>query len=291
MTYSVKEESRKDGIPVNLYLFEGDLDASLGFDAGTLGPFAFTNADGPITRDGITYEPWPVIHSDVVMTTGRDRRDITIDLAKGTELDALFNAYPPSQPVRVVIFRGHVTDSPTASNYPVEWSGTINGVNYPENGLQLTCEPTSGALQRPGLNRNYQLACPYALYSSQCGADRASLLITRTVSAVSGNRISLGGSITTPRGVAGFRGGTVEWTRAGGLREIATISNVPAGGLSIEVRGLLRGLTASMTVSIVPGCNRTMDHCSAIHSNIQNFGGQPFIPLENPNASTSSIFY
>lgn len=291
MTYSVKEESRKDGIPVNLYLFEGDLDASLGFDAGTLGPFAFTNAEQSITRDSITYEPWPITHSDVVLTTGQDRRNITVDLAKGTELDALFNAYPPSQPVRLVIFRGHADDSPTEANFPVEWTGTIAGVNYPENAIQFTCEPTASAMQRPGLNRNYQLACPYALYSAPCGADRAARIITRTASAVSGTVISLGAPITTPRGVGGFKGGTVEWTRVGGLREIVTIASVAGDGLSITVRGLLRGLTASMGITIVPGCNRTMDHCAAIHSNIQNFGGQPFIPLENPNASTSSIFY
>lgn len=290
MTYSTKEESRNEGNPVILYLFEGDLDASLGFDAGVLGPFAFTNADAAITRDSITYQPWPIQHGEVVLTTGQDRRNITVDLAKGTELDALFNAYPPSQPVRLVIFRGHADDSPTVGNFPVEWTGTISGVNYPENALQLTCEPTSSAMQRPGLNRNYQLSCPFALYGQDCRADKGAVTGTRVVTAVSGSVVSVS-PITTAVGVDGYKGGTIEWTRTDGLREIATIVSVDAPGTSITVRGLLRGLTNGMTISIAPGCNRTMTHCEDLHSNILNFGGQPFIPLENPNASTSSIFY
>lgn len=290
MTYSVKEESRNDGNPVNLYLFEGDLDASLGFDAGTLGPFAYTNADAAITRDGITYNPWPINHGEIVLTTGQDRRNITVDLAKGTDLDALFNAYPPSQPVRLVIFRGHADDSPTVGNFPIEWTGTVAGVNYPENTIQFTCEPTASAMQRPGLSRNYQLTCPFALYGEDCRANKAARTLSRSASAVSGQVVTLGSALSGPRGVAGFKGGAVEWTHSGGLREIATIVDVDGTGFLVTCRGLLRGLVSGRSLSISHGCNRTMDHCSAIHSNIHNYGGQPFIPLENP-LSTTSIFY
>lgn len=290
MPYSTFEDSRFDGKPVNLYFFEGSLDASLGFDAGVLGPFAFTDADIAITLDSVVYAPWPITHGDIEVSGTEDKRSLTVDLARGTSLDALFNAYPPSQPVRLLIRRGHIGDTVTLSNFPIEWSGQISGVSYPENKLQLVCEPTSVTMQRPGLRRNYQLGCPLPLYGGECRASKASASQSRTASAVSGNQITIGSAVTTPRGVTGFIGGTVEWLRGDGLREIATILTINVAGTIITVRGAVRGLTSGMTVSLAAGCNRTMDHCSGIHANIHNYGGQPFIPLENP-LSQSSIFY
>jgi hypothetical protein len=285
MSYSIFESSRKDGRPVYLYKFAGSDPAF-----GPLGPYCFTNAEDSITRDSLTYDPWPVQHGEVVQSGTLDKKSLEISLARGTELDGLFSAYPPSQVVNAFIFKGHLGDTPSTLTYLAEWSGQVRGVNYEENELRLTIEPISTSMRRPGLRRNYQLGCPHALYGEECRANKSIRTQTRSVVSVSGKNVTLSSSVTTPRGVGAFKGGLVQWTRPGGEIEVATIASINAGGTVLTLRGIIRELSGGTSLAIAPGCNRTMDHCIAIHGNIANFGGQPGIPLVNP-ISTTSIFY
>jgi hypothetical protein len=286
MSFAGFETSRKDGRPVFLYQFVGSNPSM-----GAIGPHAFTTAEDPIVRSGVTYLPWPVKHGEVIMSGTLDKKTLEIVLARGTALDGLFSAYPPSQVINAFIFKGHLGDTPSPTTYIAEWSGQVRGVNYDEgNELRLTVEPVSTSMQRPGLRRNYQLGCPHALYGEECQASKAARIQNRTVTIVSPAHININAAVTTVRGVGAYVGGTVQWTRTDGVVEIATIAAMHESGAYMRLKGTMRGLTAGMAVQIAPGCNRTMDHCLNIHNNIRNFGGQPSIPLQNPISSTSNFY-
>jgi hypothetical protein len=76
-----------------------------------------------------------------------------------------------------------------------------------------------------------------------------------------------------------FTGGLVSWTGPHGVENVSVIS---VSGDKLTLSASTRGMTTATDVAVSLGCNRTLAHCEMLHNNVQNFGGQPYIPLENP---------
>ena len=296
MSYDYLESSRYSGTPVKLYLIRGALNDET---TETIGPWGFNNGETPINRvigkkpNGadhiLTFEPWPIANTTISHDGTLDKSDVTITMARGSPIDDVFLAYPPSQVVNLTIFEGHMTDTPTEANFPAIWMGRILSSSYTEsNEIELSCQPVSTSLRRPGLRRNYQTGCPHVLYGTECGANRAAATVSRTIESIARNQINFTGVLsTTPER---YIGGLVEWINSvTGGRELRTISAIPANARGVVVRGLIRGLAAGATISVIRGCNRQMSGCNQ-HSNIVNYGGQPFIPLENPLSSKNQFY-
>lgn len=265
----------------------GRVQAGRAFNGGDLGTFAFCDGETAITRAGITYEPWTIKHNAISNSGTLDKSDIEITMARGSDLDDLFVAFPPAQVMNVTIFEGHAGSEPTRSNFPAAWVGRMIGATYEENELVANCAPVSSMLKTPGLRRNYQIGCPHVLYGEQCRASKRNASYTRTIASIGANRITIDEDITVASGQQ-IAGGLVEWTDAAtGRKEIRTIAR--KNGLNLVIRGMLRGLVVGASVKVSRGCNHRMSGCNGF-SNIRNYGGQPFIPTENP-LSQKSQFY
>lgn len=261
----------------------------------TFGPYAFTNGEHEITRAGVVYRPWPIKHSDIQISGTLDKSDLTITMATGSGLESEFVGFPPSQVINLTIFQGHMDDTPTMVDYPAQWMGRIIAPEFKDNEVSFNCTPVSSSIQRPGLRRNYQLSCPHVLYGPSCRANKRRATVARTVIGVNRNRITLAQAVgSTPAGTAfrpgAYVGGLIEWTSDEGRKEARTIVNLTPEGETIFIRGTNRGLAVGSRVLLSYGCRRTMADCQDLHFNILNFGGQPFIPLENP-LSQKNHFY
>lgn len=265
----------------------GRLRPGFGLEASQFGPFAFCDGEEPITRAGITYVPWPVEVSDITSNGNLDKSDITVTLARGTDLENEFIGFPPSHVVNLILFQGHIGDEPTLVDYPAVWVGRVGAPIFENTTIAFNCVPVSTSIQRPGLRRNYQLSCPHVLYGSQCRASKNAATVTRTVSGISNNTITI--SAALPQAQNKYRGGLLEWT-SGGLTQVRTIVTLSGAGTVLTVRGNLRGMTTGASVKVSLSCNRLQTDCADLHDNILNFGGQPSIPLENPLAQ-KNIFY
>lgn len=265
----------------------GRLSPGRGFASGSFGPYAFTNAETAISRAGITYQPWPIKNSDIHSAGDLDKSDITVSLAMQNALLSEFVAFPPSQVVNLTIFSGHTEDVATLTDYPAVWLGRVIAAEVEDNELRLRCSPVSSSIQRPGLRRNYQLGCPHVLFGPQCGAIKRAATIARTVGSRTSNTVTITAPITVNR--TAYIGGTVEWV-ASGKREVRTITNVSSDGSVLTLRGGTRGLQSGHAISVILGCARTMAACLNIHNNIVNFGGQPFIPRENPLSQKNQYY-
>lgn len=265
----------------------GRLRPGFGFDAGEFGPYAFCDGEEPITRAGITYQPFPISISNITSNGNLDKSDITVTMARGSSFENEFIGYPVSHVVNLIVFQGHLNDAPTLFDYPAIWVGRVGAPGFENDTVTFNCIPVSTSIQRPGLRRNYQLQCPHVLYGPQCRASRNDATVTRTVDAIVGNSVSFTAAL--PLGAAKYRGGLLEWS-ADGHASIRTIVGVGAGNTSVSIRGNFRGLEVGSTIKISLGCNHLQSDCSNLHQNILNFGGQPFIPLENP-LSRKNIFF
>lgn len=282
----------------------GRLVEGRGFDSGRFAEHLLNTGDVDVVRMGKTYTPWALSADDVEVSNTGDDDELTIKLALGSGLDSMFIAGPPSTVVTMTVFYGHVGDDGTVANFPTLWVGKIHGTSFDVNELTLTCRSTRSSMGRVGLRRNYQLGCPFALYSQQCRADKTAATVERTVASVNGTTVTVTANLGTDLSAAilanllarsidphvPYKGGIVEWTTAGGVREVRTVTNVTDSGGTLTIRGLSSSLSPGDTVRVSLGCIRQMGDCFGLHDNIHNFGGQPWIPTSNP-LSTKNQYY
>lgn len=291
--FAAFESSRKKGAPVHLYLFR------LGQTGDVF--FAYTNAPYEITHDdgsGIgpqKYVPEPMTHGAVKSNGDGSRTRVLVRGAFGTELSFTFRQGIPEREIFLVVYVGHEGDPD--EEFVVEWSGRVVGGKQTGTSFEYATESTASDMRRPGLRRNYQRSCPLVLYDGgSCRADKAAA--THNADIVSADRTVLQMPVGWDNGGGpeNFRnGGLLEYTNAAGTRVFRTIRS--AGATSIVINAPVFDLADGDTVSLSFGCNRQTSHCENLHKevgtgrpNINNFGGQPEIPVDNP-LSTKNVFF
>lgn len=269
MSFDQIERDPQRGRPVELYKFVyGDGSGSF---------YAYTNADREITHDGVTFKPIPISRENYRSSGKTEAANMTIKCPLKADLANLFLDYPPTQPVTVTVWQGHLGD--TQQEFLVVWLGRILSTAREGDEAVLSCSSTIISLKRPGLRRNYQYSCPHVLFGDQCKASRPAASTTATVIAITPQGLTLSPGWQGEWPLERFAGGMIRWTGNIGT-EYRTILRVEPSGL-LRFIGPLRSLEAGSQLTIMRGCNHLMDGCNT-HNNINNFGGQPWIPLKNP---------
>ena len=279
MSFSGREESRFFGKPVSLYLFQYGESAS--------SYYGYTDAEHEITFDGKVYQPVPIERGNITASGTQDKITIDISMPVDLPLSELFRVYPPSQVVTLILRQGHVDDPD--QQFLVCFSGRVLSSARKKNESVFSCEPIATSLSRNGLRRNYQYGCPHVLYGTMCRANKAAATTTITPTAASGVTITLPPAWATAAQAQTYIGGMVQWVTATGDTVLRTILQVTGTNVFV-VSGPLANYVAGSPVSMIKGCNHQMTDCSAVHSNIQNFGGQPWIPLKNPIGMRSQYY-
>ena len=278
MTFEAREESIDQGLPASLFLFEW------GSEPDNI--FAYTDVDQPITYNGIQYRPTVIGRAKMESSGGLDNKTLQIDITPNAGIIQFYRDREPSQVVKMTIRQGHVGD-PDAE-FLVVWTGRVIGVEQKSRFARINGEPIATSMRRPGLRRHYQYGCPWALYSTECGANQAAARVLAAVQVVGKNVIEFNSGWEGARPKAKFAGGFIQWTNADdGSLETRTILSVSIGGGGegrdrLALNGRTNGLEESQVVNLYLGCNHQMSDCQALHDNIVNFGGQPWIPQENP---------
>lgn len=271
MSFSQYDESRGSGRLAEIYLFR--------YGLGANDYHAFCDQERTITYAGIDYLPAPIDRGRHKADGGRERRDLSIQMANQNPILNMFLIYPPDYAISVLIRAGHVND-PADEFVPV-WTGTISNVKWGSSGVaELICRPFSAASRQGGLRRHWQLGCPHVLYGSQCRALEIPATTTTSVTNVQNNKVTLPGG-WNPSPVIKYLGGKVTWT-VGANKTRRSILRVEADSRTLVLSGPTIGLLVGSSVDVALGCNRTMDDCLNLHNNIHNYGGDPWIPLVNP---------
>jgi hypothetical protein len=307
MAYGTYEESSDAAAPVELFLFVyGSEDTSF---------IANTDAEVPVTLDGITYAPLPIKRGGIKAMGRPERAEMTLDVPLSAPIADLFRIYPPGRVVTVSIRAGNIAEDGTpalwegGANWPVVWSGRVLEGNRGESKAVLTCEAGSASMKRLGLRRNYQWPCPLALYGSRCRADKVAATTDTTVTVVGTNRITLAAGwrpqkddpdyVADPdadpdadpepvpqvdkHAPSAYVGGLVKWTSAAGVEERGILrAEVDDGNDMLVLTGPALGLAPDDDIAVSLGCPHTLEGCFLVHDNVVNFGGQPFIPSYNP---------
>jgi hypothetical protein len=209
---------------------------------------------------------------------------------KNLPIVQMFSPYPPSFVVTLQIMAGHVG----ASDYETFWSGRVLSVRTGidkgtdnQDDAVFSCEPIATSMGRAGLRGSYSIGCPLVLYGLACGASQSAATVTPIVSANENPFIELPGGWNGSFAQNLFPGGLATWTDAAGVIQVRTIIRVTSS-TEIQLAGDCSTLTAGTHVALAKGCDHLMTGCTD-HANINNYGGQPWIPEVNPLGITNNF--
>lgn len=281
MSFAEHEVSRDRGEPINLVLFR--------YGSGEGDVFAYTDAEQNLPFQGYTYTSIPLDIGEISSSGTLDQSTLSITVPQDSGIADMFRQRPPSTVVTVIIRQGHAND--TDAQFIVGWSGRVTAfeVDGDSDEAAFGCEPISTSMMRTMLRRHWQYGCPLVLYGPQCRADRAASTVTRVAVDVSGAVVSLSAAWESEPRKAKYQGGIAEWTDALGRREVRRILSCDANG-TVNLGNTADGLSAGDTIKLTLGCNHKTGipslndggDCGPLFNNILNFGGDPWIPLENP---------
>jgi uncharacterized phage protein (TIGR02218 family) len=277
-TYSGLEASAHGGRPVELFRF-------------VHGSQVWTYSTGPeVEYGGETYAAFAVGRDDMGQAKELHKSALQVLLPRTCELSLLYLAGSPESVVTLTVYRQHIG----ASDGPiVYWKGRVVSVEWPDQvTASLTCESVFTSLKRPGLRARYQRMCRHALYSEQCGVDKADYAVPGTVSAVDSTHTA----VTIPEaagyddgyflgGFLALADGTMRFISAHSGSSITLANPAPVladlvglGGYGEDYGQYYGGIG----LVIYPGCGRDRTTCNDRFANVLNFGGWPWIPKRNP---------
>src|SRR5690606_3267373 len=216
--------------------------------------------------DTITWEPAAVAHGDVVQTSEIERGRLELTWPLSHPFARRFLGPLGNTPVTLTIFRGH---EQVLGETVAHWKGRVVGAEVEGVQILLNCESVFSTLRRAGVRAKYQRLCRHALYGRGCGLEIAFHWQTGTVTAVSGN------ALTIPE-AAGHSDG---WFRGGVLRLDAQLGFITGhAGSTLTLSRPMPELAAALAApeldpetgdplpvlaDIAPGCDLRAATCAA----------------------------
>lgn len=258
MSYTAREQSAYEGHPLELYRF------AMGDEQ-----WLYTSADNEVVYVEDEYQP--VFIKRGGFTRGGDTRKSTIEIevSASNPVALLYRTGWLAAPMIVTIFRHHYEDN----EFSVLWKGRVTGCRWSGSVATLTSDSVFTLFRRAGLRRVYQVGCPHTLYGPGCALNEASFRVGGTVSAASGNVVTVPAAAGYPAGY--FAGGML---KAGAEYRMVTGHS----GSTIVLVDAVQAAVAGAAVILWPGCDRSMATCNSKFGNLDNYGGLPFVPAKNP---------
>lgn len=271
---------RRGAAPVEFYRFQyvGTTTAIAAWNASDVARELEIEADagpsGVAVRE--VYLPAPVRREAIEGTDERSGTGLKVIVpADNSETNAivdLFRDGGPVSPVEICVYRAH------RGHHKVirEFLGNVTGAEFAGGVCTLNCEPKSGALQHPILRQLYQGPCNNTLGDAFCGVNLAGLAVSGTVDTISadGLTVEVSEADDSADGYFGAGGRLAFGSRYGFIT-----SHV---GPTLTLFRAVPGLIVGSSVSISPGCDRSLTDCTTKFSNTAQHMGFPFIPTVDP---------
>lgn len=272
MSYATQEASIQSAGPIFGYEF---LQADQAW--------RFTNNHDPVTVNTHEWTPAAISHSEVTQSSEINRDALSLTFPRTNEFARQFLTDLIDVVTTVTIWRGHPDDG----EYVAYWKGRVAAATASGQTIRVECESVFTSLRRPGLRARYQRTCRHSLYGRGCNLDIALFATATTASAISASGTVITVAAASSQADGWWFGGILKYGNA--MRMI-----VAHAGTSITISRPIDGLAADIadggaSVSIHPGCNRSMQICAEKFNNLDNYGGFPWIPTKNPMGGSSIV--
>jgi uncharacterized phage protein (TIGR02218 family) len=235
-------------------------------EADSDGVYLWTTGDEPVDHDGDTYLPYPVARGDIVQSGEINRANIRLSVPPDCELARDFNADPPDVVASVTVFRKQDDDAAL-----VWWRGRVASLRSSGWETEIECESVFTGLRRIGVRARYQRQCRHALYGRGCNVDKSAYATATTCTAVDDKLVTVAAALTADA----YLGGIAE---CNGVQRFI----VGQSGGALTLWRPFPVIEVGSTVTVYPGCDRSLATCAARFNNAENHGGFPWLPTVNP---------
>ncbi len=276
----------------------------------------YATLDTDVTVSGLTYRASTMQCGTISREQTSGRATLQITTATATEVVAEWqavSALDPVGPIGVTVLRAHVTSAgaveTTGETTWARFLGTVSGMEISGAETVLSCEALANQLATRTVPRVPILTtCPWAVYGHRCGVNPTSVAESGTVTAVgvaapgSPDLGLYGGTPTVTITMATsaplllgvdpdlerFNGGVLVWSRT--TPDGPSVSRIHIMQASVNTWPTLTcvlytdlgSAAVGQTVSLWPGCQKTIEICFARFNNKARFGGFPGLPDRNP---------
>lgn len=254
----------QDGKPTELYLFTQAAES-----------WYFTDALNSMFHNVAEYFPANISRSDIEQTEDMFKASLNINFPRDNEFALSFLEHPSEAPTVVTIFRGQ-SDLVSPGPFETYWKGRVIAGKANDSVIELECESIFTAMRRPGLRARYEKMCRHALYDHMCKVNREAWAVSAQVQTLADGDTSL--QLT---GISGYADGyfTAGLVKVGDA-DFRFISRHTTD--VVVITKPFTGLVPTTPVIVYPGCDHLTDTCLAKFSNLDNYGGFPYLPYINP---------
>ena len=238
-----------------------------------------TSAVDSVVFGGETYVPTAVKRSKIISRPDLLQNRITLQMSVhemlGLDLLAEVNN---NLAHRLIIYRGEGT------NFEQIWAGSLIEQGCSGEVATITYGGGGISLRQLGDRRPFQRRCPFILYdSSTCRAtpQTASVRVTGINSTKDILLVSGLGSSEVGYYTGGVLCPSAVYNPDNAGNSFISSHNKTAGDDQIRLTTPVQ-VSVGDNLSVLAGCDRTWQTCYSKFNNIVNFGGFPYLPLENP---------
>ncbi len=126
----------------------------------------YTSGDETVLELGTQFRPLALKRTRIVNSVKTSKSDMSITVPRDLDVAQLFLVTPPSEPVRLKIFRKNKDGA-----FAVIFNGIVLSCGWRGLTATLTASNKMLSLSRTGLRKRYQVTCPYALYGVGCNVN------------------------------------------------------------------------------------------------------------------------
>jgi uncharacterized phage protein (TIGR02218 family) len=245
----------------------------------------YTNTDVAIYYGGVTYLP-------AVLQRGSLEKDSQLNATKLSIAFAYIEApvveYIADNSVELTwISVMRVFQDQTPIEAAVIFVGQIRDITFKGQQGQVTCVGFEYFLNKPLPKYRYQPQCNWKLYSTRCQINKetfadvyGTIKQSLTVTWVQSDGLSIACAGMVDHGYNFYKGGDAETQYTQSEKRMIAWSS----GIALGFRFKFRNLIVGDGITIYPGCDGAVNTCITKFNNIENFGGFPYIPMDNPVA-------
>lgn len=269
-SFDTFESSQQGSRPVELYTF------ALGSVA-----YLFTSAEDPIVLGADTYAAESIKRDRILNEPNARNEPLGISLPATNSFVSQYVSVVPGTRASCTIVRLQRSEVPTFATRIVIFKGFVASAAFPGDGTiaRLAVKSLEASLAKTIPRYTYQGLCGHVLYDTECGVNSNLFKVTGSVSAMSGNVMTLPAAAAKPDGY--FNGGFVRPVGISDFRLI--LSHV---GSSLTLLLPFPVAVTGLSVEAYAGCNHDAEgDCSTKFNNVVEHGGFPFVPFKNPFAT------
>ena len=268
MSLDAFELSEYRGNPQRLFLFTMGSSRRWAYAQSTLGK----------TYNGNDYLPESVDMDNITQALSEDSPTINITISGNAEVCQQFVAYQPIEPMRVRVYRHHLTDPD--DEYVVEFIGEVISSAFDEETGECTLltRMVSSRIDRMIPWPVYQKPCNHALYTAGCGVNKEDFRTDAVIQTVIGDEITSPAFSAFPDGW--FKNGFMVTPNNESRFVIYHVGNL------CIVQTPFVNLQVNDVCATYAGCDRSRETCKDKFDNYRHWLGFGWVPEKNPFVDT-----